>query len=176
MIFVKTDENDNILSMFETDDMEAVTLNGYTESDQCTRRIVQIHDGTYKFANKTTPSDFLPTLDEVKNTKLLELKEFRDIEEIAPIQTDKGLFDYDDKARDRINAAIIALDGGGSISWTLANNTNVDVTADDLRNVIRAVAVRSNILHVKYRGLHELVDNAATSEEVLVITWNTEIN
>lgn len=42
------------------------------------------------------------------------------------------LYDYDSKARDRINAAIIALDvqgEGAKISWTTADNEDAVVTA-----------------------------------------------
>ena len=81
------------------------------------------------------------------------------------------LFDYDDKARDRIQAAIIALNAGGHIDWTLADNTNVTVTNLDLEDVVRAVAVRSNTLHVTYRQLKEQVMAAETNEEVEAIHW-----
>lgn len=113
----------------------------------------------------------ITTVEEARENKINQLKYHRDTEEVAPIQTDKGLFDYDDKARDRINAAIIALDDGGSISWTLADNTNISVTADDLRNVIAAAAVRSNQLHVTYRGLKADVMACTTNEEVEGIHW-----
>lgn len=82
-------------------------------------------------------------------------------------------FDYDDKARDRINAAIIALDVQSnlaktiaSIDWTTADNKNVKVTADDLRMVIASVAQRSNALHVAYRVAKEKIKKASIKEEV----------
>ena len=112
-----------------------------------------------------------PTLDEVKANKISELKGIRDFKEVEPVQTNKGLFDYDDKARDRIQAAIIALNAGGHIDWTLADNTNVTVTNLDLEDVVRAVAVRSNTLHVTYRQLKEQVMAAETNEEVEAIHW-----
>ena len=115
--------------------------------------------------------EIVTTLEEAKQNKIDELKMLRDTEEVAPIEVSGNLYDYDGKARERINAAIIALDGGGSISWTLATNTNVTVTAEDLRNVVRAVAYRSNVLHIKYRNLRELVDGAETVEEVNAIVW-----
>ena len=69
-------------------------------------------------------------------------------------------------------AAIIALDQThGSIGWTCADNSVVVVTADDLRGVIAAAAVRSNALHVIYRELKEAVQAATTNEEVESINW-----
>ena len=113
-----------------------------------------------------------PSLDELKAQKLTELKTTRDNEEVKPIAYNGNLFDYDNKARDRINAAIIALDiTGQSIEWTTADNTNVAVTAQDLRNIIAAVALRSNDLHIKYRELKEQVLACATAEEVAKIAW-----
>lgn len=113
-----------------------------------------------------------PSFDELKAQKLTELKTIRDTEEVKPITYNGNLFDYDDKARDRINSAIIALDiAGQSIEWTTADNTNVLVTADDLRGVIAAVAMRSNELHIKYRELKEQVLACSTAEEVAEIVW-----
>jgi len=114
---------------------------------------------------------YVPPLEDVQAAKISELKGIRDAKEVEPIRTDKGLFDYDDKARDRIQAAIIALNAGGHIDWTLADNTNVTVTNLDLENVVRAVAVRSNTLHVIYRQLKEQVMAAETNEEVEAVVW-----
>lgn len=115
---------------------------------------------------------YVPPLEEVQAAKLAELKATRDTLETEPIEYNGNHYDYDDKARDRVNAAIIALDiTGQSIEWTTADNTNVAVTAQDLRNIIAAVALRSNILHVKYRELKELVLACTTAEEVAEIAW-----
>lgn len=110
-----------------------------------------------------------PTFEELKQRKLQELKWERDRKEVEPIEYNGHTYDYDDKARDRINAAIIALDLQGekaSIEWTLADNSNVTVTANDLRAVIGAVAVRSNDLHVKYRLAKEQAEACKTEDEL----------
>ena len=77
------------------------------------------------------------------------------------------------KARDRINAAIIALELQGevvSIDWTTADNQDVKVTANDLRMVIAAVAVRSNALHNAYRAAKEKVEAAQSKADIENIT------
>ena len=113
-----------------------------------------------------------PSLDELKQAKLTELKNIRDNEEVKPIEYNGNLYDFDDKARDRINSAIIALDiTGQSIEWTTADNSNATVTADDLRGVVANVAVRSNELHIKYRELKEQVEACTTKEELDKIQW-----
>lgn len=112
-------------------------------------------------------------LDEAKTNKITELKGVRDTKEVEDIEVNGRLFDYDDKARERINAAIIALDlTGGTITWTLADNTDTEVSANDLRYVIAMVAQRSNVLHIKYRNLKERVESATTKEQVEAIVWD----
>ena len=107
------------------------------------------------------------TLDEVKAKKITSLKADRDRLEVEDIEVDGHLYDYDEKARERINNAIIALQASGtSILWTLANNDSVLVTAQDLVAVVSAVAVRSNTLHIAYRDAKAKVNAAMTAEEV----------
>ena len=116
-----------------------------------------------------------PSLDELKQAKINEFKSKRDSLEVEPIEYNGNSYDYDDKARDRINSAIIALSiTGQSIEWTTADNTNVTVTADDLRGIVANVAVRSNELHVKYRELKERVESCTTKEELDSIKWDGE--
>lgn len=112
-------------------------------------------------------------LEVLRQRKIAELKYQRDTAEVAPIAYNGHSFDYDDKARDRINAAIIALElqgEGTSIDWTTADNQDVKVTADDLRCVIAAVAQRSNALHVAYRAAKDKVEQATTVAEVEAVT------
>lgn len=115
------------------------------------------------------------TLDELKTDKLAALKAERDNKEVEPIEYNGNSFDYDEKARDRINAAIIALEVAGesaSLEWTAADNTDVTVTAADLKGIISAVAVRSNALHVAYRAAKEQVAAAQSKEDLEAIVLN----
>lgn len=108
-----------------------------------------------------------------KNRRIEILKMQRDKAEVTPIEYNGNLYDYDEKARDRINAAIIALElqgEGASIDWTTADNQDVKVTANDLRMVIAAVAVRSNALHNAYRAAKEKVEAAQNKADIEKIT------
>lgn len=108
-----------------------------------------------------------------KNRRIETLKMQRDKAEVEPIEYKGYSFDYDEKARDRINAAIIALElqgEGATIEWTTADNADTAVTANDLKMIIAAVAVRSNLLHVAYRKAKEKVEAATTAAEVETVT------
>lgn len=131
-------------------------------------------DGEYLIADdgsvypKPAPTD-AELLAAAKPAKIAALKAERDAAEVEPITYNGNRYDYDDKARERINAAIIALSLQGedaSIDWTTADNADVKVTANDLRMVIATVAVRSNALHVKYRKAKAQVEVAGSAEEV----------
>ena len=125
-------------------------------------------------ANKEKREYVAPTLDELKVQKLTELKVTRDTLETEPIEYNGNLFDFDDKARDRINAAIIALSlqgEGATIDWTTADNADTPVTPTDLRMIIAAVAVRSNKLHTAYRIAKEKVEAATTAADVEAVTF-----
>ena len=137
-------------------------------------------DGEYLIADdgtvypKPAPTD-AELLASAKPAKIAELKAKRDAAEVEPITYNGNRYDYDDKARERINAAIIALDVQGadaSIDWTTADNADVKVTADDLRMVIAMVSQRSNALHVAYRAAKDKVEAATIVAEVEAVTLN----
>ena len=137
-------------------------------------------DGEYLIADdgrvypKPAPTDE-ELLAAAKPAKIAELKAERDAREVEPITYNGNSYDYDYKARERINAAIIALDVQGadaSIDWTTADNADVKVTANDLRMVIASVAQRSNALHVAYRAAKDKVEAATTVAEVDAVTLN----
>lgn len=112
-------------------------------------------------------------IENVKQRKILMLKRQRDTAEVEPIEYNGNIYDYDEKARDRINAAIIALELQGeyaTIDWTTADNADTPVTANDLKMIIAAVAVRSNKLHTAYRVAKEKVEAATTAAEVEAVT------
>lgn len=146
-------------------------ISNYTEcAIWCNANNATIEDKGDYYEVVTLP---LPTLEKIKDAKIAELKAERDSKEVEPITYNGNIYDYDDKARERINAAIIALDVQGadaSIYWTTADNADVRVTANDLRMVIASVAKRSNALHVSYRAAKDKVEQATTVAEVEAVT------
>ena len=153
--------------------------NGYVIVNQADfNKLIGNADGEYLIADdgsvypKPAPTD-AELLAAAKPAKIAELKAERDAKEVESIECDGNLYDYDSKARDRIAAAIIALDVLGSkasIVWTTADNQDIQVVADDLRAVVASVAQRSNALHVAYRVAKAKVETATTVAEVETVT------
>lgn len=113
-------------------------------------------------------------LEVIKQRKIAELKAERDEAEVTPIEYNGHSYDFDSKARDRISAAIIALElqgEGATIKWTTADNADTPVTANDLKMIIAAVAVRSNKLHTAYRVSKEKVEAATTAADVEAVIF-----
>ena len=144
-----------------TKEEEKALNNGFAFKDMKSRELV-----TWKAPEKT--------LEEVKTIKIAELKNARDTEEVEDIEYNDHKYDYDDKARERINAAITAmsvLPATQTIDWTTADNEDVPLTRNDLIGIVAAVATRSNTVHVKYRTLKAQVEACASTEEVEKIVW-----
>lgn len=141
-------------------------------------KLISNADGEYLIADdgsvypKPAPTD-AELLAVAKPAKISELKAIRDTKEVEPVQTDKGVFDYDDKSRDRLYIARQALTDAGSseIVWTTADNQRVSMGIADFAAINGAAAVRSNALHIKYNELKQRVNAAQTVEEVEAIGW-----
>lgn len=142
-------------------------MSNYTEcAIWCNQNKATIEDKGDHYEVVTLP---LPTLEKIKDAKIAELKAQRDAREVEPINYQGYSFDYDSKARDRISAAITALEILGAsvtLTWTTADEQDVKVTASDLRGIIAQVALRSDKLHTAYRKAKEKVETAITKAEV----------
>ena len=119
--------------------------------------------------------EIVVSLEDVRMNKINELKGIRDAKEVEPLQTSKGLFDYDDKSRDRLAIARQALmdnEGMESILWTTADNQRVPLTVEDFAEINSMAAYRSNSLHIRYNELKIEVNEAQTKEEIEGIVWD----
>lgn len=117
-------------------------------------------------------------IESIKDCKIESLKMQRDKAEVEPIEYNGHTYDYDSKARDRINVAITYLDFHAdmhpTIAWTTADNQDTILTVDDLRKIVVLSAVRSDKLHRAYRFAKEKVLEATTKEQVDEVTLNNE--
>lgn len=130
---------------------------------------IHIKNGEVVYEVYITPE----TIEIERQNKIEALKKIRDAKELEPIEYNGSSFDFDVRSFDRINAAITTLEIANSdvIEWTLADNTKKEVTALDLKNVIAQAGIRSNLLHIQYRSLKEMVLIAETIDEINLINW-----
>lgn len=113
------------------------------------------------------------SLDEVKASKIQELKNYRNTEEESPILYKGKLWDFDSKSRDRINAAATALEVNNieSIEWTANDDTSMVLTVHDLKSIVSNAALRGDALHSKYRTLRDTANAATSIEEINAVQW-----
>ena len=113
------------------------------------------------------------TIEQLKQDKILELKTIRDTEEVKSIAYNGNLFDYDDKARERMRIAQQALSDNNIPNqlWTTYDNTQVELTVQDFKNINTLAAKRSGELHIHYNTLKQEVLACTTNEDVEKIEW-----
>jgi len=114
-----------------------------------------------------------PTLAELKEQKINELKAMWVQLEIEPLQYNDCTLDFDDKSKERIRTARQALEdaGVGDVVWTTADNKQVTLTIADFAAINAAAAQRSSMLHAKYNQLKAQVNAASTVEELNCVKW-----
>ena len=88
-----------------------------------------------------------------------EIKEWRDIHEVSPVNTSFGMFDADPKSDQRMDRSIRrwddlqTLDENGKLHWKLADNSFLPMTKAELEQVYIEIdiarAARASILHYK---------------------------
>jgi len=88
-----------------------------------------------------------------------QIKQWRDIHEVAPIETSYGVFDCDERADKRLQEQLdlfdhlTTLNPDGSLNWKLADNTwqsfNKEALADAYNQIRVKRAKRAGVLHAK---------------------------
>lgn len=117
-----------------------------------------------------------PELDDVKASKLAELKNTRDTREQSPLPYNDNTYDYDLKSVAKLNEArdkLIKI--GGTQVWITATNTIVYLTLEDIDGIKLAGADRSNALHIKYAQLREYVNALESVEDVNAVTFDMSL-
>lgn len=113
-----------------------------------------------------------PTLAEIKASKRKEINAIRDQKEMEPLNN----FDVDIKSAIRILfVQNQLLRNGGTIDWTMADNTEENVDSADMNAIIDAIVEQSNRVHNIANYLKEQIEAATTAEEVNAIEWIDEI-
>ena len=59
--------------------------------------------------------------------------------------------------------------GKGTITWTMNDNTEEDLTVEDLKDVLDAYVIRKAQIFAEYQTKKQLIENATTAEEIEAI-------
>lgn len=121
------------------------------------------------------------TLDDIKASKWAEIKEAREEAKVAPtIDTPFGVLDADAVAVQNVERTLAGLREATAlgiapttITWTLADNTDVSLTPTQLAHIAVLLLNRGNAAHERARYLRTLIDQATTVDEVSQISWTT---
>lgn len=137
-----------------------------------------IADG-YTLGIGDPPPELYPevTLNDLKSTKWLEIKQARNQAEFGGFTWDGSAFDSDPTSQSRIQGAsqlaTLALMNAQpfSIDWTLADNSTRTLTAEDMLAVCTTMGIHSNTQHSLGRTKRQEIELATTPEEVTSINW-----
>lgn len=103
------------------------------------------------------------TLDDVRGYKWNEIKMQRDQLEFGGFEYKGNIYDSDQVSQGRIMGAAIA---GVDQVWTLANNTTVDLTGDELKELYAALQMHVASLHERGRIARFNIDVALTPQDI----------
>lgn len=106
------------------------------------------------------------TIYEIKEQKWKELKTQRDKLEFGGFEYKGNIYDSDQVSQGRIMGAAIA---GVDQVWTLANNTTVNLTGNELKELYAALQMHVAALHERGRLARFNIDVAMTLQDVEAI-------
>lgn len=103
------------------------------------------------------------TLEDAKGQKWEEIKSQRDQLEFGGFEFDGNIYDSDQVSQGRIMGAAMA---GVDQTWTLADNSTVELTASQLNQLYSALQAHVASVHERGRIARQLISEAETKEEV----------
>ena len=107
------------------------------------------------------------SLYERKTQKWDEIKAQRDQLEFGGFEYKDNFYDSDQVSQGRIMGAAIA---GIPQTWTLANNTTVDLTAEELKELYAALQRHVATVHERGRVARYKIDVATTPQDIEAVT------
>lgn len=105
-------------------------------------------------------------LELARSTKRYELNQARDLANISPIDYNGNYYDADEAAIRNITGAIMFLPASHQLQWTLADNTQVDITVGDLQNIGASIVARTAANHYRCVSLKDSLDLMTSNEEI----------
>lgn len=108
------------------------------------------------------------SLDQVKADKWALVKSERDAIEVSGFEYDGNIYDSDTISQSRI---IAAAQLGVPTVWTLKDNTTIELTAQQLKELSQSLALHITSLHERARIARQLINQAENIEQIESITF-----
>lgn len=149
------------------DNVKPNKLSDYWDFDAFTFVAIGNAPTEYHQFNYTSKEWFDPrTLVDLKNQKWEQLKKDRDAFEFGGFEFEGNIYDSDQVSQGRIMGAAAA---GVDQTWTLADNTTVELSAAQLQQLYAALQSHIASVHERGRIARQLILEAETKEEVEAI-------
>ena len=110
----------------------------------------------------------LRTLDEIKAQRWTGIKSERDQIEFGVFEFEGNIYDSDQVSQGRMLGVVLA---GLPQIWTLANNTTVSLSAEQLKSLYAALKMHVAIAHERGRIAREAIQAATTKEQIEAIVF-----
>ena len=105
----------------------------------------------------------LRTLDEIKAQRWTGIKSLRDQIEFGVFEFEGNIYDSDQVSQGRMLGVVLA---GLPQIWTLANNTTVSLSAEQLKSLYAALQMHVAVAHERGRIAREAIQAATTKEQI----------
>lgn len=118
------------------------------------------------------------TLQEIKDAKWESIKLERETRETGTFQWNGHTIDADKARINGASTGALIANGAGvpySDAWTLADNSTISVTGDDILAMGVALLQHVSACHARARDLRLLIEAATTKDQVDAITWETAV-
>ncbi|MDR1702319.1 MAG: DUF4376 domain-containing protein [Sporomusaceae bacterium] len=147
------------------------------EISETKSKVRKLQDKYYQATKSNYQSKPPPTLQEIRNKKRQKINAIRNAKEQGVFYFAGKPFDSDSVSAQRIavaaqNALVAKIVGAEfAIEWTLADNSTITLNADEMLAVSQALAVHAATVHTTAKNLKDVINAAATQEEVENISW-----
>ena len=177
------DQNGQFVSAIDgtAEDIVERTPEGYTTTILAPPRSTDYWNGSnwvaigsapayyFKFNYVTKAWEDTRELEAVKTSKWNQIKLERNKAEFGGFLWEGLKFDSDQISQGRILAAFIF---NQPIIWTLADDTSVELSVEDVQEVTQAMSNHVQNVHAKARSAREAINSATTIEEVESVLFN----
>ena len=110
-------------------------------------------------------------IDTARMDKRAELNIARDKANMSPILFGGNYYDADEAAIRNITGAIMFLPASHQLQWTLADNSQVDITVGDLQNLGAAIVARTAANHYRCVALKDSLESMTSNDEINFVVF-----